>query len=259
MSGKFFLVAVFFFTAVTVACGNEKDSKDFAETNITENDVTETQISNTKPTQNINLAEEKVSDTKQVQQITIADADPASKTESTSSTEDAYADIKDRLQTCAACHGENGASVIPANPILAGQEFYYLYVQLKDIKSGLRESAIMTPIVADIEKEEMKRLAEYYSKQIWPETIFKSETKDINAGKSVVTAGQCVACHLGAFNGNSRVPRMAGQHAEYLANTMLDFKSKVRKNSPAKGSLLASFSDEDIQAVAKYLAGFNDE
>ncbi len=29
------------------------------------------------------------------------------------------------------------------NPILAGQEFYYLYVQLKDFKSGLRKNAVM--------------------------------------------------------------------------------------------------------------------
>ncbi len=168
---------------------------------------------------------------------------------------DEYADIRDALQTCVACHGEKGVSEIPANPILAGQEFYYLYVQLKDIKSGLRDSAIMYPMVAGIEKDELKRIADYFSKQSWPAVDYIADDKDIITAKKAVTAGQCVACHLGSFSGNSRVPRLAGQHTEYLQNTMLDFKHKVRLNSPSKGALFASYSEQDIQSLARYLTG----
>jgi len=233
VNANFFLLSVILFCAVTVACGNENESELVSKK--------ETTTSNTNKT--IVVAE--TTQTNESESIAAAD-----------DSEDEYADIRDKLQTCAACHGEKGVSVIPTNPILAGQEFYYMYVQLKDIKSGLRESAIMAPLVADLEKEEMKKIAEYYSKQVWPETTFKTEQADISAGKKVVTAGQCVACHLGSFKGNSRIPRMAGQHVEYLTKTMLDFKNKVRKNSAAKGSLMASFSDADIHAVAKYLAGY---
>lgn len=168
---------------------------------------------------------------------------------------DEYADIRDRLNTCATCHGENGVSEIPANPILAGQEYYYLYVQLKDIKSGLRESAIMAPMVASIEKPEMKRIAEYYSGQTWPVVDYVATENAVKIGKKAITAGQCVACHLGSFNGNSRVPRLAGQHTEYLNNTMLDFKNKKRNNSPSKGALFSSYTDEDIEGLANYLTG----
>lgn len=170
-------------------------------------------------------------------------------------TGDGYADIRDRLQTCIACHGDKGVSEIPSNPILAGQEYYYIYVQLKDIKSGLRESPIMAPMVADIEKEEMKRIAEYFSKQTWPHVDFEADADAIANARTAITAGQCIACHLGSFSGNSRVPRLAGQHTEYLNNTMLDFKNKVRKNSPSKGALFSSYTDEDIEALAKYLTG----
>jgi len=114
-------------------------------------------------------------------------------------------------------------------------------------------------MVAGIEKEKMLRIAEYYSNQTWPESGFTADTGDVAAGKKAVTAGQCVACHLGSFKGNSRVPRLAGQHAEYLEKTMLDFKYKRRLNSPSKGALFASFSDEDIKALANYLAGFKGE
>jgi cytochrome c553 len=36
---------------------------------------------------------------------------------------------------------------------------------------------------------------------------------------------------------------------------MLDFKNKIRNNSPAKGSLLVSYSNDEIAAMAEYLAG----
>ena len=37
---------------------------------------------------------------------------------------------------------------------------------------------------------------------------------------------------------------------------MLDFKNRVRTNSAAKNSLFADTSDEAIDALADYLAGF---
>ena len=104
----------------------------------------------------------------------------------------------------------------------------------------------------------MQLIAEYFSEQTWPETNFKAKNEQIVTGKKVIDAGQCVACHLGAFNGNSRVPRLANQHSEYLNKTMLDFKNKIRTNSAAKGSLMATFSDEEISAVADYLGGFRE-
>jgi cytochrome c553 len=50
------------------------------------------------------------------------------------------------------------------------------------------------------------------------------------------------------------VPRLAGQQVEYLEKTMQDFKNKVRLNSPAKSALLGAYSDEEIRAMAEYLA-----
>ena len=169
-----------------------------------------------------------------------------------------FAAVADVLKSCEVCHGTSGASVQAQFPILAGQEFYYLYVQLKDFKSGLREDPIMSPLASVLEKEQMQLVAKYFSEQTWPHTEYVVDDARRNTGLNVIVAGQCVACHLGAFHGNSRVPRLAGQHPDYLVKTMLDFKSKSRKNSPAKGSLLASFSDEEITAVAEHLSALRD-
>ena len=167
-----------------------------------------------------------------------------------------YQPVLSQIKQCVSCHGENGATLQPTFPILSGQHFYYLYVQLKDFKSGYRENEIMWPLVSVMEKEQMQLIAKYYSEQKWPDSNHKAMTDNVKLGKQVIDAGQCVACHLGAFNGNSRVPRLANQHIDYLNKTMLDFKNKVRTNSPAKGSLFATFSDEEIKAVADYLTEY---
>ena len=166
---------------------------------------------------------------------------------------DEFAAIRDKLDLCAACHGDNGASSQSNFPILAGQHFYYLYVQLKDFKSGLRQSDIMTPIVQNFEKADMQALAQYFSEQAWPNIGFRADPAQAAKGERAAAAGQCVQCHLGGYEGNSRIPRLAGQHPLYLKTTMFDFKHKARNNSPAKSSLLDSYEDADIEAMAEYL------
>ena len=166
---------------------------------------------------------------------------------------DEYAKIRDTLETCMTCHGEAGLPKEDNIPILAGQELYYIYVQLKDIKSELRKSEVMAPFLEDLEREQMMALAKYFSEQKWPRIQFKGNPETVRKGEMAASAGQCVACHLGSYTGNSRVPRLAGQHPKYLEKTMLEFKNKIRKNSPAKGSLMSSFSDADIAAMAEFI------
>jgi cytochrome c553 len=173
--------------------------------------------------------------------------------------EDKYSTVREKIQSCVVCHGENGASTQAAFPILAGQEFYYMYVQLKDMKKGLRDSVVMSPIAATLEKSEMKLIAEFFSKQTWPEVNYTVDSSQAAAGRLVADTGQCVACHLGDLKGNSRVPRLANQHPDYLYNTMLDFKNGVRKNSPAVATLLKTYTEKELLDVANYLASFAEE
>ena len=141
----------------------------------------------------------------------------------------------------------------PSIPIIAGQEFYYLYVQLKDYKAGRRANPVMDAIVAQMEKTQMQALAQHFSEQKWPGLQVIVEDVVARKAQQATIAGQCVQCHLGGYEGNSRVPRLAGQQPAYLERTMLEFKNKVRLNSPAKGSLMNAYSDEDIAAMAQYL------
>ncbi len=196
--------------------------------------------------------------------------------------EDKYAAFRDKLKACFGCHGENGVSADPQIPILAGQHMYYTYVQLKDFQAGRRISPVMseimtglsadelrakglqagganTPVMSDVTdlltRDEMRAIATYFSEQEWPRTGYREDPAKARNGETATVAGQCVHCHLGGFKGNSGTPRLAGQYAEYLRKTMLDFKSKARNNAASKSSLMKSFSAEDIDAMAEFLAG----
>ena len=163
-------------------------------------------------------------------------------------------EIADQVEMCVSCHGEDGRPVDENTPILFGQELYYMFVQLRDFAAGRRENEIMTPIAKGLDRKQMEALAKYFSEQTWPRMQFSASDQDVATGRTMGSAGQCPQCHLGGYVGNSRVPRLANQNPHYLAKTMLDFKNHVRKNAPDIAALLEGFSDEQLKAMANYLA-----
>ena len=72
---------------------------------------------------------------------------------------------KAKSQTCAACHGAEGASDNSAFPMLAGQHADYILHSLKAYKSGDRQNAIMNGQAAALSDEDMRDLAAYYAAQ----------------------------------------------------------------------------------------------
>ncbi|MBE0492897.1 MAG: cytochrome c [Thiomicrospira sp.] len=70
-----------------------------------------------------------------------------------------------KSNTCVACHGADGNSLAPNFPKIAGQHAAYLEKALKDYREGLRRNSMMAPFARDLTNEEIKALAEFYSKQ----------------------------------------------------------------------------------------------
>lgn len=69
-------------------------------------------------------------------------------------------------QTCAACHGPDGAKTIMEDyPILAGQQADYIVQALKDYKSGTRKNAIMAGIMTSVNEKDFPAIAQFYSQQ----------------------------------------------------------------------------------------------
>ena len=165
-------------------------------------------------------------------------------------------DISERLPVRQTCHGETGMPQQEDTPIIAGQSFYFLYVQLKDYQAGRRANEIMQGIVADMSREEMQALARHFSQQTWPRIPFQADAADTAKAEQAAVAGACTTCHLGNYHGNnSDVPRVAGQLPAYLERTTKEMKTKVRANSPFMTTLLSTYDDADLAALAHWLAG----
>ena len=75
-----------------------------------------------------------------------------------------------KSQPCQACHGQNGMSVSPDFPNLAGQNSDYLLHALKHYKNGKRKNPIMQGQVASLSDKDMLDLAAYFSSQKGLET-----------------------------------------------------------------------------------------
>ena len=151
----------------------------------------------------------------------------------------AWADaIADKAELCAACHGDKGLPSEPAIPIIWGQNEGYLYLELRDFQKGARKDDRMTPIAQSLSKEDALALAQYFSAKAWPNTGAPSASKaDAAAAMTAINSVVCTSCHLEQFQGDSSVPRLAGQQKDYLAKTMTDFRdSHPRQQSGHVGS-----------------------
>ena len=161
-------------------------------------------------------------------------------------------------ETCAACHGPGGNSQIPAFPVLAGQSWRYIYIQLKDFKEGRRSDPAMSPMAANLSRDEMIALGNFFAAQKVKPLDFKADGERVAAGKKISDAVLCPMCHLGGFAGQNEIPRVAGQHPEYVRKQLHDFKERKRTNDAGNmTSVAGTLSDEDIENLAQYIANIN--
>ncbi len=163
-----------------------------------------------------------------------------------------------KAAACAACHGPDGRSPNPAYPILAGQTARYLYLQLVDFKEGRRTNPRMTPIAAALGKEDMLDLAAFFAAQKPAAAAFKPDAAKVERGRAKAAETLCTMCHQGGFRGQNEIPRVAGQHHDYVVRQLQDFKAGRRTNDAGTmSSVSRTLSDEDIEAIAQYLANLD--
>jgi cytochrome c553 len=68
-------------------------------------------------------------------------------------------------------------------------------------------------------------------------------------------ADNCTQCHGPGLLGQEHIPRLAGQHAEYLKQQLLEFKAATRGDIDGNMTSAAQpLSDADIDTLAQYAA-----
>jgi cytochrome c553 len=171
---------------------------------------------------------------------------------------------KAKSATCLACHGPDGNSANPIWPKLAGQHPDFIKKQLMEFKAGARKNDLMSPMAAPLTEQDMDDLAAYFSSQTQsPGTAAADKValgeKIFRAGNSKNGVAACMACHgpAGLGNPDANFPRISGQHADYLAKAMKDFRSGSRSNDMGRmmQGVAAKMTDAEIEAVAQYAQG----
>ena len=71
--------------------------------------------------------------------------------------------IEEKAQLCAACHSRRHCE--KTTPVIWGQYQGYLYLELRDYKSGARKNDIMSPLAETLAREDMMALALYFSQK----------------------------------------------------------------------------------------------
>lgn len=168
---------------------------------------------------------------------------------------------------CAACHMPDGNSMIPDNPILAGQHPAYTKKQLNNfkVKPGAKEAernnAIMAGFAAMLSDEDIRNVAAFYAAQ-QPKSAGAQRKELVELGQQIYKAGvpskavpSCAGCHGPNASGiPAEYPRLAGQHAKYTESQLAGFRDGVRKNSAQMTAIAAKMSDAEIAAVSEYIA-----
>ena len=165
--------------------------------------------------------------------------------------------IEQKAAVCKACHLSGTMQSTSVIPNIWGQSEGYVYIQLRDFKSGARnapEDAAMRGFVATMSDADMLEMAKYASTQPWPKVEpISTDTVLLKRGAYATAMGGCVGCHFNDWKGFSANPRIGDQSTAYLAATIRQFRSGSRANSPGMSDLVRTLDEGDIDAVAAYL------
>ena len=165
--------------------------------------------------------------------------------------------IEQKVTVCETCHLTGTLQSTSVIPNIWGQSEGYVYIQLRDFKSGARnapEDAAMRGFVATMSDADMLEMAKYASAQPWPKVEpLSTDSALLKKGAYATALGGCVGCHFNEWKGFSANPRIGDQSAAYLAATIRQFRSGSRANSPGMSDLVRTFDEGDIDAVAAYL------
>lgn len=165
-------------------------------------------------------------------------------------------------QVCQNCHGPGGNSTSATFPRLNGQQADYITAQLKAFRDHTRADphamAYMWGMASRLDDATIASIANYLSGQA--PTRAQTGGALAQQGRLIYVNGDpahnipaCAACHGANGEGNSAIPRLAGQHADYLRKQLEDFRSLLRNNDVMHANT-QEMTDSQIEAVVSYLA-----
>ncbi len=175
---------------------------------------------------------------------------------------------KAKAAACTGCHGEDGNSLAPNFPKLAGQYADYTVKQVNDFLQNKRADPIMSGMAATAgSADDLADIAAFFASQKRMKGVAVKSAKAAQ-GRVLYLKGNrkraiyaCVNCHgrngKGMSKSNPYFPVVGGQHKDYLVKMLKDFKAKTRRNDPGgmMVDIAVKLTDSEINAVSEYLSG----
>ena len=174
---------------------------------------------------------------------------------------------KELSASCAACHGDEGISLNPTWPKIAGQNPKYLASHLYEFRKGPdgnRNNAVMYGIAMTLSDDDIENLSAYYASL--KSNVGLTQDKYLELGRNIYRGGNmeikiqaCMSCHGPNGQGNyaAAIPMLSGQHAQYTYQQLKNFQASARSNDYNKmmRNIVHRMTDEEMKAVASYIEG----
>jgi len=174
---------------------------------------------------------------------------------------------------CSACHGQDGNSISPEWPSLAGQNARYTAEQMRLFRSGHRNNIVMAAQAMMLTDEDIADLSAYYATLI-PAGL-EADPSFYKAGEALYRAGDrlrnipsCKGCHGPVGDGNPAAgyPALRAQHSMYTimqleayANEQRYLDAEGNKQKSLNGHMMTTISkrltEEDRRNLASYIQG----
>lgn len=169
---------------------------------------------------------------------------------------------------CVACHGEDGNSLVPSYPSIAGQNFRYLVRQMQLIRDGERPAPLMVGQLDNMTDAQIEDMAAFYEGQA--ADVGQATPDAIAMGQAIYRGGlaakqvpACTACHApdGGGNAPAGFPRLSGQQPDYTIDQLRAYREGIRTTDGEYGGMMrqatANLTDGEISAVANYVLGLH--
>ena len=175
--------------------------------------------------------------------------------------------MDERLEPCAACHGEQGRSQTEAYyPSIAGKPAHYLFNQLQHFRDGRREHRVMAGLLAPLSDDYLWHMARYYAQQsprvapasqaLAPQRMAAAQ-RLVEQGDEAAQLPACVDCHGQDLHGVlPAIPGLTGLDAEYITAQLGAWREGVRRadEPDCMGEIARRMSAQQITEVAQWLA-----
>src|SRR5262245_47468741 len=164
-------------------------------------------------------------------------------------------------EVCVACHGEQGVSVGPQFPHLAGQSGAAIYKQLNDYRTGSRTHPQMTDIAKALDEPALADVAAYYAAQPTrnpnPATLAgfaPAVVRLVELGDRSRNIPPWASCQRPGSGGPIETPILAEQVQEYIALQLKMYASGERRNDVygRMRIIAAKLTQPEIDGLAAY-------